>query len=408
MSRPQAPSKSKLFRKLRRWIPLLSFLLSIAFYVVPLWVGTDSKLAHLDYWSEILRNAWPIALAPTIVIAIVAAVLWRLRIYRWQLFLLVGFPLIGICVAAAVLIANYHLLSIHQEMEQLVLNHYYVAYEPTEYDPLKGKMPTEDEVREELSLLHSSRDGGNFDGLITFHSEGTLAEIPRIAKEVGFRAVIMGISIDEDESVRARKLNEQLLVAEVKKGHVDAYCLGHNTIQKVPLAQLKEWMAELRKRTKKPVTTTAPLNYYLGTHGREFRSIGDFHFPDVAPAWLGDGPRKALESVERAIEKMTELPDDKPILLKMLSFPTKGSALATPEGQNEFFTGLMRDIDFLPKMNPSIFSGFDLKWKYPPHFHETEQYVGLIKKEKTPPGQPHVFTGKPALAILRNGPQRKP
>jgi hypothetical protein len=77
------------------------------------------------------------------------------------------------------------------EFEKSLAGRRWIAYEPVGYDPYTGRFPAHAELVDELRVLKSA----GFDGLITFGAQGSLGELPRIAKEqVGFRAVIMGIA----------------------------------------------------------------------------------------------------------------------------------------------------------------------------------------------------------------------
>lgn len=65
----------------------------------------------------------------------------------------------------------------------------WITYAPTNFNPLKKIYPSGESIAQDLKLLF---DAG-FNAVITYGSQETLADIPRIAREAGFQGVIMGI-----------------------------------------------------------------------------------------------------------------------------------------------------------------------------------------------------------------------
>jgi hypothetical protein len=272
-----------------------------------------------------------------------------------------------------------------------------VAYEPPGYDPHTNKIPDKAELRKDLVRLHDAKEGGGFDGLITFGAGGDLAEIPRLAKEVGFQAVIMGIYILRDEAGKPVKPVDQMERAYEVREWVDGYCLGHNTSTQLDTHALADWMAELRSRTGKPVTTTAPLVNYLDERGRHLREIGDWYFPDLVGSWpFGTlSPVEVLRETKANLQLVAALPRNKPVLLKMISYPSGGAPGYTEEAQAAFFTGICRNLYLPSGVYVSVFSAYDLPWKRgDKDFSPQEEFVGLF----TAQGEP-----KKAAAVLRLG-----
>lgn len=353
---------------------------------------SSTTLAMLDSWKQLQREALygigGLLVALPLLGYLLKALGWvrRRRVFN---SLALGVSLLGVLTLLGY--AEFQKRTTTRALNDMFLQRRWITYEPPQFDPEKGQMPTEEDMERDLALLHSSdKDGGRFDGVITFSARGTLAKIPEIAKRVGFRSVILGIYIPKDQAGMPIKPEEQFQAAIEARAHVDAYCLGHNPPHQLDLATLAEWVAELRRATGgKPVTTTAPLSHYVGARGKELRQIGDFYFPDVAGPWqTGATPLQVLEQLRQSLILVTELPYDKPCLLKMISYPSGGRPGMTEEAQAEFFRGLTQTVRPPSGVYVSVFNSFDLSWKRPPLFDLTEEYVGLYTKD-----------GKPKLAL---------
>jgi hypothetical protein len=369
-------------------------------------VSVPDSLAWLDARAafELRLREWGWLIGGMLVC--VGAVLAALgRLLRWRVILPLGLVVFAGFVLASVQQAAGEIRATRARLDQLFLSHQWVAYESPKLDPKQGKFPSEADIRAELDVLHKQ---GGFDALITFGSDGTLAAAPRIAKtECGFRAVVQGIYIPEVQDAAGNPadpdgaLRRQLdhLLEETPDGvpddYVDAYCVGHNVSNRVPIQALAGWMAEVRRRTRKPVTTTAPLHFYLGPQSQRFRQLGDFYFPDVNGGWstvIGATPDQALSQLRQDLYRVGEL-TDKPVLLKMISYPSGGRGLM-PDHQLEFFRGVSTFVRPPRGCYLSVFSGFDLPWKKPPEFDPTEEHAGLFSADLKP---------KPAVGVLRNG-----
>jgi hypothetical protein len=281
---------------------------------------------------------------------------------------------------------------ISRDLNASFSGHRWIAYDPPGYDPYTGRMPSEEEMEEDLRRLH---EVGGFDGVITFAAHGTLAEIPRLAKKVGFEAVIMGISIDRANPVKPQEQMEKAIAA---RDHVDGYCLGHNPPMTLDFKVLAGWMDELRKATKKPVTTTAPLISYVGDRGKELRDIGDWAFPDCVGFWhLGATPKEVVEQTQQMVRQVAELSGNKPVLMKMISFPSAGETDLSEKAQEEFFKTICRDLYLPIGVNVSFYSGYDLPWmdhNKHPEWSKPQQHVGLFTADRKP---------KRAVEIVRRG-----
>lgn len=362
-------------------------------------------LARLDWWQSMTHVLLFTGVGVGLVL-VAARVILRLSIVSWRGGL--ALSVLTCSLLSSLGFAEIQQVRIRDDLNAVFLEHRWVAYDPPEFNPYKGeeRSPTPEEMERDLGLL---RQDAGFDGLITFKSVGTLAQIPALAKKVGFRKVIMGVYVvlDSQGSPDPVGLAKEMDAAVAAREWVDGYCLGHNAPTVIEIAALKKWMTELRKRTGgKPVTTTAPLVSYLGERGQQLREIGDWYFPDVRGSWVyGAPPEKLMEELQQAVRDVTTLPPDRPVLLKMISCPAGPEPRYSPQAQAEFYRWLQRDLYLPSGVFLSYYNGFDLPWmshdKRPTDWSPGQQYVGFF----TADGQP-----RPSVAVVREGfpVQRRP
>jgi hypothetical protein len=362
-----------------------------------LWWFDYGSLSRIDWWQAMTRGLLYTGILLASILA--AARLIRRRRPSWQgVTMLV---VLAISLGSSLGFAHLQHEHIRADLNAMFVGHRWVAYDPPGYNPYPGeeRMPTPEEMERELRLLCDEKSGTGFDALITFKAMGTMAQIPELAKKVGFRKVIMGVWVPfKKGKLDKEALDEQIKAAVKAKKFVDGYCLGHNVPGEIKIETLKEWMADLRRKTGKPVSTTARLVNYLGERGKELREIGDWYFPDVRGSWVrGVPPEKLMEELEQAVRDVTTLPPDRPVLLKMISCPAKGSRY-TPEIQADFYRWVQREDFFLPPgVFLSYYNGFDIPWmrhdKHP-EWSPGQQYVGFF----TADGEP-----RPSVAVVREG-----
>jgi len=271
----------------------------------------------------------------------------------------------------------------------------WIAYEPIEFDPYIGCHGTEAKIRHELTVLHQS----GFNGLITFDSDGLCSKIPQWAKEAGFEGVIMGLKEVGDGKEACAELSGALRA----RRYVDGYCVGHMfTRGGCSPEDVLGCMRLLSKQTKKPVSTTLRPSGYE-TYPRIARAV-DWFFPDVHADWYVEADaQRVLDQTKRLIERMDEFRRNeypqKPILLKMVSFPSAGVGGASEDEQNRFHR-LMRGYvegspDYPEPTYVSYFSAFDIAWKTQKRgWQPGETNVGLFHRDLTPKKAVPICSGK--------------
>ncbi len=277
----------------------------------------------------------------------------------------------------------------------LVKNEHWIAYDPQEFDPHLGVFPSEDSIRRDLKAL---REFG-FSGIITFSNQDTLGRIPYIADTLGLK-VILGVWLNEGSDI-PDDYERDAAIKAAKAGVIDAICVGHTRGEASQLELLAEFMAELRDATALPVSHSEPIDNYIGERGTVLRTMGDWYFPIVGNQWRPlDSAEEALSQFRQEIRLAAQLPADKPVLLKLVGFPSRKTGdTSVPDPQLTFFRGFLQNPDLPRNVSPSFAFAFDNRFAgrrasfRPDDRDPSEERLGLLTSEIEP-------RGKPAMAEL--------
>jgi hypothetical protein len=252
----------------------------------------------------------------------------------------------------------------------------WIAYEPINFNPYTNNFGTIDNIKTELNTLFNH----NCTGIITFGIDSILRDIPRIARELKGDSIgiIMGIINVNDK--------KELEIAIREAPYVDAYCVGHMfTDYSITKKDIINALNYIRKNTNKPVTTTLRPNGYMVFP--EISKNVDWFFPDIHGNWYSKACSKTIfQQSKLYIEELKHVQKtypNKPILLKMISFPSAEVENATTGEQYNFFRLIIEhtesSMSFPDRMYPSFFSAFDLSWKTPEkNWPLGERFVGFF------------------------------
>jgi serine/threonine protein kinase len=275
-----------------------------------------------------------------------------------------------------------HMGSFVEKANQYIL----LAYDPTDFVPDEKDSP-ETSIEKDIQTLWQS----GFQGITTFCAKGSLGRIPEIAKKNGMKFVIMGIwNLKDEEEVKTAKGAVNYVV--------DGYCVGHNGLgERYTFLDLKKVISSLRSDTHKPITTTERLADY-GSHP-DLLEIGDWFFPDAHGYWHeGATPEEIVNGTVEAIKKASNLVGTykKPIILKMVSFPSGPERVSSEAAQAQFFQklflGIRNRTDIPKKVKLSYLGAFDIVWKEPKKgWPAGEMYTGLFTQSRRPKQAVEVF-----------------
>ena len=215
----------------------------------------------------------------------------------------------------------------------LTTQRYWVDYAPSynsATDPYNAN-PTDQQINSDMNALHAE----GFRGLVTYTLLGTYADIPRIAKADGFQYVIAGIYYPNNPTEIAAAASPNVL------RYTDAFVVGNEGLQdgRYTLSQLTTAMAEVRRATGKPVTTSEPgRQYYAGSpNSQALLSLGDWLFPNIDYFLFPEPsmPQQMWANVSFVYSYM--LQNNKtpgPVVAKEAFYPTGGAdPIANPQNQ---------------------------------------------------------------------------
>ena len=206
---------------------------------------------------------------------------------------------------------------------------------PAPFDPTTGTFPTEAQIRTSLQQLY----GEGWRGLVTYDMEGTLREVPRIAKEVGFAKVVAGIFWFD-----AAQLERERPAAVEEKAWFDGLVVGNEGLLsgRYTQAALTAELDWVRTNTGRPVATTETVDQYLSDP--TLLALGDWVFPNVHPWW--HGVRTVAEAAAWTADRFRALElaaGGGTVVVKEAWWPTGGTdPAATQANQQEYFHLLSR------------------------------------------------------------------
>jgi exo-beta-1,3-glucanase (GH17 family) len=269
----------------------------------------------------------------------------------------------------------------------------FVAYTPRGYDPgANGPAPDDAALRADLALLR-----GRFDGLVTYSCANGLDRIAALAREAGFRAVILGVWLPGD----SRELERALAAARAESGVVLALAIGNEGLffHRYDAQALSEAFARARAaQPGLPLTTSEPFSVYLEPERAKTLPRMDLLLPNVHPIdepWYPTAPPSAAVEMVANVVGQLEQRHRLPVLVKETGLPSAPAANGfTPAAQAAFWSALAQKLPPTRAHAFAWFEAFDSPWKparasdAPPEKRAREAFWGFFDAN----GQP-----KPAL-----------
>lgn len=253
-------------------------------------------------------------------------------------------------------------------LPELIQHTRFIAYTPSSFSISAGKVNAAGKtgIQADLTLLRPF-----FDGLITYSATSGLEAIPRIAHELGYRAVILGIWDPASETeiqnvVQAVKKYPQLIAAVIV-GNEGIYSKRY---------QPQDVQSTIRRLKKEfpllALTTSEPFFLYFNADYSQFFNGHDLLMPNIHPVfekWFT--PENPAQGVDMVIEVVGKFRTNfnKPLLVKETGMP--GSATGngsqkdgfTQKQQAQFWADLLKRFPVSPSQSLACFEAFDAPWK---------------------------------------------
>lgn len=238
----------------------------------------------------------------------------------------------------------------------------FVAYTPRGFDPeADAGAVSARAIRADLEVL-----GVHFDGLVTYSSANGLDAVPSVARELGFRAVVLGVWNPTSD-------HELALAIEAARSEPDivlALALGNEGLffDRYDAPALARAFSRARRDLPGvAITTTEPFSSYLDPERAPALPVQDFLLPVAHPLdqpWFGKAePETAIDFVVNVVREL-EAKTGLPVLLKETGVPSGPREQGFSEaGQAAFWSGLEAKLPATRAHAITRFEAFDAGWK---------------------------------------------
>jgi exo-beta-1,3-glucanase (GH17 family) len=251
----------------------------------------------------------------------------------------------------------------------------FVAYAPTNYNPTVSPpvMPSDASIKADLVVLRNA----GFTGLVTYTAEFT--SLPQLAEEAGFQGILLGVWNPRDRA----ELEKAKQAAKRKLVIATIICNEALMDGRIEMAELRKAMEEMRRDTRKPVSTTEVIERYFSTP--ELIEMSDFLAVNAHPFHHNiTDPVRAVEWTGKAYNNLAAR-TNKYLLFHEVGLPGFGAKGLSEDAQAKYY-------ELLSKTNVRFvwFEAFDGPWK---KWATTEPHWGLFHSDRTP---------KPVVQVIRD------
>ena len=268
----------------------------------------------------------------------------------------------------------------------------FIAYQPTSLRVFDGRVTEADpaSIRADLTQLRE-----RFDALITYDAVHGAQQIPAIAKELKFRALVIGVWDPTDEA----QVDAALDAARRFPDLVLGISLGNELLfaHRLDASALRTRIAQVRARAPAvPLSTTEPFHVYDEPAVAALPGELDFLLLNVHPVfqpWFRDAPDSAAaQFVVNVLAKLAPLACG-PMLVKETGVPTAPAAEGFSEArQASFYRELRRVLPSARGEAFAYFAAYDAPWRAydvtgvpgAPAVHPEEAHWGLYDGERRP------------------------
>lgn len=225
--------------------------------------------------------------------------------------------------------------------------------------PQKGQYPSDAEMRQDLEQMNKLTDS-----IRIYTVEGTQADIPRLAEELGLR-VTLGIWISPDLERNEREIATAIELANTSRSVVRVV-VGNEALfrEEVTLEALIQYLDRVRAAVKVPVTTSE--QWHIWKEHPELAKHVDLIAAHILPYWEFVPMKDSVEFVlDRARELKQQFPR-KPLLLSEVGWPSngrmRGGADATQADQAIYLRTLVNTLN-RRGYNYFVIEAYDQPWK---------------------------------------------
>lgn len=247
------------------------------------------------------------------------------------------------------------------------------------HDPTKGKLPSAEEIEEDLVLLK-----GKTHAVRTYSVEKTLALIPQLALKHGLN-VALGGWIDERLDKNLVEIENLILIADSNRKNVVRLFVGNEVILRndIPIEQLIKYLDHVRSEVAIPVSTAEPWHIWI-KHPELVKHV-DYIAVHMLPYWEGLEFGSAVDYIDQRFNELKQLYPDKPIVIAEVGWPSNGrtnkGSVASEAAQATF---LRRFLQRAEQKNYTyyIMEAFDQPWKQQASEGAVGAYWGVYNSDR--------------------------
>ncbi len=226
-------------------------------------------------------------------------------------------------------------------------------------DAIKQILPSEAEIDADLALL-----AGKTHAVRTYTTDGTIAEVPRLAKKYNIN-VTVGAWIDDDLERNEREIAKLIEVANANR-NVVRVIVGNEVVlhNYIPTEKLIEYIDRVRKAVNVPVST-ADTHEVWRVHPELVEHV-DYIAVHMLPYWEKQKIEDAVDYINGKMEMLSDLYPETRIIIGEVGWPSNGrsygGAVASVANQATFLREFLKNAE---KENYTyyIMEAFDQPWK---------------------------------------------
>ncbi|MGD8573394.1 MAG: glycosyltransferase family 2 protein [Gammaproteobacteria bacterium] len=226
-------------------------------------------------------------------------------------------------------------------------------------DAVAGRLPTDAEIRGDLELL-----AGKTNAVRTYTVEGTLGDVPRLARPLGVN-VALGAWIDARLEHNESELGRAIDLARSQRNIVRVI-VGNEVVLRgdIPEKTLLGYLDRARRAIRQPVSTAEPWHVWL--RHPELAQHVDYLAVHLLPYWEGIDVDRAVDYAVDRYQDLQKAFPHKPIVVAEVGWPsngrTRGAAVASPSNEALFlrrFLARAENNDYVYY----VLEAFDQPWK---------------------------------------------
>ena len=185
-------------------------------------------------------------------------------------------------------------------------------------DPAQRILPSPAEIDADLRLLSEA----SVNAVRTYSALGTLAEIPRLAREHNLN-VSVGAWLDSERNVNRLEVDAAIRLANDYPNVIRAF-IGNEVILRgdLTVAELATELDRVREAIEQPVSTAEPWHVWI--ENPQLAQHVDFIGVHLLPYWEGIDVEHAVDYLVSRIELLEQTFPDKPIVIAEVGWPSDG------------------------------------------------------------------------------------